>query len=608
MSAVIPDADTRTEYDPRVAATTMCEAFQHTAAVEPDAIALRSSDSKLELTWAQYAGRVRTLAAGLASVGLGRGDTVALLIGNRPEFHLIDTASFHLGAIPFSIYNTSSPEQIAHLMDNAANRVIVAESSYLDRILVARGDAAEPSTIVLLDGTGEGTITLDELERRGAVNDGFDFDAAWRAVEPEDVLTLIYTSGTTGPPKGVELTHANLLADCRATAAVLPVRRGARTTSYLPHAHIADRWASHYNSIVYGIQVTTVADPRTVAGVVASLKPTIWGAVPRVVEKIKAALEAAVAADSDESRRTATEGAIATGIEVARLREAGEPIPEELAARHAAAEEHVLSKLRAKLGLDEAEWIIVGAAPLTRSVYEFLAGIGLPVTELFGMSECACCVSTVLPAEAKFGAVGRALPGIEVALADDGELLVRGATIMRGYRNDPERTAETLDSDGYLHTGDIATIDEAGYIRIVDRKKELIISAGGKNMSPANIESELKAGSPLIGQAATIGDGRPYNVALIVLDPDAAGAEARRLGLEGAPVSEIAAHPAVREAVQAGVARANERLSRVEQVKRFELLGDEWLPGGDELTPTMKLKRKPIAAKYAAVIEQLYSS
>jgi long-chain acyl-CoA synthetase len=268
----------------------------------------------------------------------------------------------------------------------------------------------------------------------------------------------------------------------------------------------------------------------------------------------------------------------------------------------------VLSKLRAKLGLDEAEWIIVGAAPLTRAVYEFLAGIGLPVTELFGMSECSCCVSTVPPAEAKLGAVGRALPGIEVKLADDGELLVRGPTIMRGYRGNSEQTAEAIDSDGYLHTGDIATIDEAAYIRIVDRKKELIISAGGKNMSPANIESELKAGSPLIGQAVTIGDGRPYNVALIVLDPDAAGAEARRLGLQGASVSEIAAHPAVRDSLQAGVARANERLSRVEQVKRFELLGDEWVPGGDELTPTMKLKRKPIAEKYAGVIEQLYSS
>jgi long-chain acyl-CoA synthetase len=318
MSGVIPDAHASTEYDPRVAATTMCEAFQHTAAVEPDAIALRSSDGAVELSWAQYAERVRTLAARLASLGLGRGDTVALLMGNRPEFHLVDTASFHLGAITFSIYNTSSPEQIAHVMGNATNRVIVAESAYLDRILAARGDGSEPAAIVLLDGIAEGAVTFDELVQRGAANDGFDFDAAWRAVEPKDVLTLIYTSGTTGPPKGVELTHANLLADCQATAAVLPVRRGARITSYLPHAHIADRWASHYNSIVYGVQVTTVADPRAVASVLPSLKPTIWSAVPRVVEKIKAALEAAVAADPDESRRGATQGAIATGIEVAR--------------------------------------------------------------------------------------------------------------------------------------------------------------------------------------------------------------------------------------------------------------------------------------------------
>jgi long-subunit acyl-CoA synthetase (AMP-forming) len=421
------------------------------------------------------------------------------------------------------------------------------------------------------------------------------------------VLTLIYTSGTTGAPKGVEITHANMLAHCRAVAAVLPVRRGARITSYLPSAHIADRWASHYNSAVYGIQVTCVADAREVAKVLPELKPTIWGAVPRVVEKLKAALAAAIGNDPDEARRTATRQAIETGIEKIRREQAGEPVSDELAEAYRRADEQVLSKLRARLGLDEAEWLLVGAAPLSRDVHEFLLGIGLPVAELYGMSECSCCVTASHPSEARIGSVGRALPGVELALADDGELLARGPTVMRGYRNEPEKTAEAIDPDGWLHTGDIATIDDDGHVRIVDRKKELIINAAGKNMSPANIEGELKSASPLIGQAAVIGDARPYNVALIVLDPDAAAARARSQGRADGSVAVLTDDAGVRTEIDQAIASANERLARVEQIKRYELLAEEWQPGGDELTPTMKLKRKPIAEKYGEVIERLYA-
>lgn len=589
-----------------VHASTLCEAFQLTAAVEPAEIALRSADGSLEITWAQYADRVRRIAAGLHTLGVRRGDTVAMLLANRPEFHLLDTASFHLGAVPFSIYNTSSAEQIAHILDNAASRVLIVEAKYLDRVRTARGGREQPSVIVLLDGEAEGCLTLTELEARGAAADEFDFDGTWRAVSAEDVLTLIYTSGTTGPSKGVELTHANMLAECRAMAAVLPVRRGATITSYLPHAHAADRWASHYNSIVYGIQVTCVAEATQVPAVLGQLHPTIWGAVPRVVEKLKAALEAAVAADPDTARREAVQGAIALGVDRVRHLQAGAPVPEELEERYRAVDATVLAGLRAKLGLDRVEWLIVGAAALPRHVQEFLMGIGLPVTELYGMSECSCCVTTCPPAEAKIGSVGKVLPGLEARLAEDGELLIRGPVTMRGYRNEPEKTRETLDADGWIHTGDVAEIDAEGYVRIVDRKKELIINAGGKNMSPLAIEAALKLGSPLIGQAAVIGDGRPYNVALLVLDPDAVRVFATTYGLAADDLAALAAAPAVVAEVSAGVERANERLSRVEQIKRFRLLGDEWLPGGDELTPTMKLKRRPIAEKYTAVIDELY--
>ena len=586
--------------------TTLCEAFQATAARDPEAIALRNADDSVQLTWGQYAERVRRIAAGLASLGVGRGDTVALMLTNRPEFHLVDTAIVHLGATPFSVYNTSSPEQIAYLFSNAENRVVVAETAFLDVVRTARGDSEQPEFVVCIDGARSDAISLSDLEERGA--DDFDFDAAWRAVEPGDVATLIYTSGTTGPPKGVELTHANLLAECHAVASVLPIEPGDTITSYLPSAHIADRWSSHYNSMVFGIQIISVADPRAVAGVLPRVKPTLWGAVPRVVEKIKAALDAAVAADPDEARRTAIQGAIATGIEKVRLEQAGEPVPDELAARHAAMEEKVLSGLRAKLGLDQAKWIVVGAAPLARDVQEFLLGIGLPVTEVFGMSEASCVVTTTSPEDARIGSVGRALPGVEVSVADDGELLVRGPLVMRGYRGRAEATAEAIDAEGWLHTGDIGSVDGDGYVQIVDRKKELIINAAGKNMSPANIENALKSASPLIGQAVCIGEARPYNVALIVLDPDAAAAYARANDLGDESIAGVAAQDAVRDAIAAAVERANATLARVEQIKRFTLLGEEWLPAGDELTPTMKLKRKPIAAKYEAEIEALYEA
>ena len=586
-------------------ATTMCEAFQAVAAAYPDQKALRSADGAVELTFQEYAARVRGIAAGLAALGVGRGDTVALMLTNRPEFHLVDSAAIHLGATPFSVYNTSTPDQIAYLFDNAGNDVVVVERQFADGVLAARGDRTRPSHVVCIDGDAEGAISLEELEAGGAPD--FDFDAAWRAVRPGDVLTLIYTSGTTGPPKGVELTHANMLAQCRSVGKVLPIRPGARITSYLPSAHIADRWSSHYNQMLYGVEITSVPDPRAIAGVLGDVRPTIWGAVPRVMEKIKAALEAGLAAEPDEQRRAAVLGAIGVARQKVRLEQAGEPVPAELAEGVARADEMVLSKLRAKLGLEQAEWIIIGAAPLSREVYEFLLALGLPVTELYGMSEASCCLTVSPPAEARIGTVGRPLECIELKVADDGELLVRGDTIMRGYRKQPEKTAEAFDADGWLRTGDIVEIDD-GYVRIVDRKKELIINAGGKNMSPANIEQELKSANPLIGQAAVIGDARPYNVALLVLDPDMAAAKAKALDLEDTSVAAVALDERVREEIEAGVKAANERLARVEQIKKYELLSEEWLPGRDELTPTMKLKRKPIAEKYAATIEGLYAS
>jgi long-chain acyl-CoA synthetase len=549
-------------------AATVCEAFQITAAERPDSVALRTPGGGIEISWADYAQRVRRIAGGLAALGIGRGDTVGLMMTNRPEFNLVDTAVMHLGATAFSIYNTSPPDQISYLFSNADNRVVVCERQFLGAIRAA--DAPLVEHVVVIDDDVDGAIRLTDLE--AARPDDFDFERAWRAVTPEDVLTLIYTSGTTGPPKGVQLTHACILAENRGFAAVMPFPVFGRFTSYLPSAHIGDRGITHYYaSIMFGATITAIADIRQVVGVLPEVRPSAWGAVPRIWEKIKAALEAKGIAD-----------------------------PSILA-------EEVKAGVRELLGLHEAQWLISAAAPIPTQVLEYFHALGLPICEAWGMSELSC-FATMTPADdIRIGTVGKAIPGVELKLLDDGELLVRGPIVMKGYRKDPEKTEQTIDADGWLHTGDVATIDEDGYVTIVDRKKELIINAAGKNMSPANIEQKLKSSSSLIGQAICVGDMRPYNVALIVLDPDVSEQWAEQNNLPDASAAMLAQDPGVRAEVTRGVEAANAQLSRVEQIKRFTILPADWEPGGEELTPTMKLKRKPIHAKYTSEIDALYA-
>jgi long-subunit acyl-CoA synthetase (AMP-forming) len=344
-----------------------------------------------------------------------------------------------------------------------------------------------------------------------------------------------------------------------------------------------------------------------VVAVLPEVRPTYWGSVPRIWEKIKTALDGQMETDPDEARRQALRWAVDTGLRKVRAEQAGEAVSPELAAEHAKADALVLSKIREKLGLDQAEWLAVGAAPTPREVLEFFAALGLPLCEVWGMSELSGIATATPPGRIRIGTVGQGLPGMEFAVADDGELLCRGPLVMKGYRRDPKKTAETIGADGWLATGDVAVIDDDGYISIVDRKKELIINAAGKNMSPANIESRLKSASPLIGQAVCVGDGRPYNVALLVLDPDGAAAYGAEHGLADVSAKALADDDGVRKAVAVAVEEANSHLSRVEQIKRFTVLPVDWEPGGDELTPTMKLKRKPIAEKYAVEIEALYS-
>ncbi len=435
-----------------------------------------------------------------------------------------------------------------------------------------------------------------------------DFDPADSVaqLEPDDLLTLIYTSGTTGPPKGVQLTHRNLLFGVATADEMIEFPEGGRVISWLPAAHVAERNAHYYLPVARGLSVTICPDPRRIAEFLPKVRPSWFFAVPRIFEKLKSGLEAMLAGLPDEQRAGVQKGLDAS-LEKVRLEQAGEEVPEEVAEAAEAADQQMFSELRKQLGLDEAISVNVGAAPTPREVLEFFHAIGIPVAELWGMSETCGVGACNPPDRVKLGTVGPPTPGIELRLDEDGEVLIKADCVMPGYRNLPEKNEEAFTEDGWLRTGDIGEFDEDGYLKIVDRKKELIINAAGKNMSPANIEAHLKTASPLIGQAVAIGNGRPYNVALVTLDSDYAPVWAQQNGLEGNSIAELAEDEKLREAIQSAVDEANAKMARVEQIKKFTILPEPWEPGGEELTPTMKLKRKPIDEKYAEEIEALYS-
>jgi long-chain acyl-CoA synthetase len=586
-----------------VDAATIAEAFRITARQREDEVAVRTKGDEVSWTWGELRERVDRLAGGLHGLGLRKGDTIALMLGNRPEFHQADLAAMMVGATPFSIYMTYAPNQIEYVVSDAGARILITEQQFLDNVLEARKSLPGLEHVIVVDGEAQDGVTL-ALD--AVTGDDFDVEASIAQLGPEDVLTLIYTSGTTGPPKGVELAHRNLLSAVSGIEEIVEFPEGARVISWLPNAHIAERAAHHYLPIVFGFQVTCCPNPREIVSFLPEVRPHWFFAVPRIWEKLKSGLEAMVAGQPEEQREKA-QAALAAARQKVQLEQAGEPVPEALAAAVAQADAEMFSGLRTMLGLDQVVAINVGAAPTPTPVLEFFHAIGLPLAELWGMSE-TCGGGAVNPPNAiKIGTVGPATPGCELKLADDGELLIRGGLVMLGYRGLPDKTAETIDADGWLATGDIAQIDEDGYVKIVDRKKEIIINAAGKNMSPANIEATLKSASPLIGNAVCIGDAKPYNTALIVLDSDFAPAWAAQNGLEGTSLEDLAHEDAIRAAVQAGVDEANAKLARVEQIKKFIIVEGDWLPGGDELTPTMKLKRKPIAEKYGPAIDDLYA-
>ena len=597
----------KADLDQRVEGQTICSRFLDTVAAHGDLVALRSKeddDRWRSWTYDEYADRVARAAAGLSALGVGPGDRVVLMMRNIPEFHVVDLAVAFLGATSISIYNSSPPEQVAYLVGHCQAKVaIVEDGEFLERFQSVRDELPKLERLVLmsnplgLDSPGaiDGAAVLEG-------HDSIDLHAALDDVTPEMLATVIYTSGTTGPPKGVMLSHYNVVWTAEGYLDLLDIDpSGFRVVSYLPMAHIAERMASHYLGIVGGFEVTTCPDPTEVAAYAREVRPqTIFG-VPRVWEKIHAGVEAALGADPAAKARF--DGAVAKAAPLAERRTWDEATPEDEATL-AALDEAAFAGVREKVGLDAAEFVVTGAAPVPPELITWYRAVGIPMSEIYGLSESTGPM-TWAPRQVKAGSVGVAFPGCEVFLADDGEVCCRGGNVFTGYLDDPERTAEALDDDGTLHTGDIGVFDDDGYLRIVDRKKELIITAGGKNISPANLEAAMKTVA-LVGQACTVGDDRPFISALVVPDPEVAPVWAREHGIRFSSFAELTGHPELRAAIEEGIAEAMGRFSQAERVRKVAVLDEEWLPDGEELTPTSKLKRRSILAKYAAEIDQLY--
>ena len=586
-------------------ATSLCEVFQSTAKRVPNRVALRTLDDNVSITWGEYADRVRRIAGGLATLAVEQGSTVALMLENRPEFHLLDTAVLHLGATTLSVYNTLPAEDVAWILADAGVRVIATERKLLPTVLAAREAGRNIETVILVDGpVDEASRVISLADVESYEPHGFDFEAGWRAVAGESIATLIYTSGTTGPPKGVELSHRAILGTVEAIDRRYGTHDGARVVSMLPMAHMGERQFSHYWGMAFGFTNTPCPDIRDVPRYYAAVQPHYIVTPPRLFEKFRAAIEAKITAEPDPARKTALE----KGLDAARrqvLAETSGGAPEDVAARAEEFHAGLGRELLVDLGLGNVELAITGSSPVREDLLQFWHALGLPIVNSWGMTELGGIVAFSKPGD-ELGTCGQPMQGLELRLLEDGEILARSPFMMSGYRNQPEKTREAIDEEGWLHTGDIGVLDAAGNLRIVDRKKELIINASGKNMSPANIEAKIKDAHPMIGNACVIGDDRPYNVALITLDPEAAPAIAREIGLEGKSTASLAADPMILRIVSEAIAHANERMSRVEQIKRFRLLGVDWAAAGDELTPTMKLKRRQIAMKYAAEIQALY--
>jgi long-chain acyl-CoA synthetase len=552
------------------------------------------------LSWAEANERVEGYANGLLALGVRKGDAFSILGSSRVQWALFDFALGSIGAIAAPIYANSSAKDTGYILDHSESIGVLCEDE-TQRAKVDEVRAAVPRLEHVLT-----YADLDDLAARGrvyAAEQPNALDEARAAIEENDLFTYIYTSGTTGPPKGCMISHLNYYAMV-AVVDDLPSFTGPEDTMllYLPLAHNFGR-LMHLSGAYVGYAIAFLPDPLQAAAALPAVRPTVFPSVPRVYEKV----HTAVVAKFDEAtgvRRKLIDWALDVGRRVSALRRAGKPVPRGLAAQFQIADRLVYAKVKDRLG-GRLRLAISGGAPLSAEIAEFFHAIDILLVEGYGLTECTTAASTNTHEAYRFGTVGRPLPGTEVKLAEDGELLIRSQTVFQGYYKDPEATAEVLGADGWLRTGDIAEIDADGFIKITDRKKDIIVTAGGKNVAPQNLENDLKA-SKYISQAMVVGDRQPYIAALITLDPDALPAWATERGLP-IELERLAGEEQVRELIQGVVDAVNADRSRYEQIKRFTILPRDFTMDDDELTPTLKLKRRVVKTHFGGELEELYA-
>ncbi|GAA4220507.1 long-chain acyl-CoA synthetase [Streptosporangium album] len=593
---------------------TVCARVKEAAEQNPDAPAYSDpvDGGWVTLTYAEARQRVLEIAAGFVALGLEPGEAVALMMVNRSEHVLADLGAVHAGGVSCSVYSTFAPDQVAFVAGDVGARIVVlggpAELARWEPVL---DGLPEIRRIVMLEGapSGERFLSWEDflaLGRERLASDPASIDARWQAVTADDPLTVLYTSGTTGNPKGVPLTHTNVFFEVVSTSRMVALPEGGTQISYLTYAHIAERVLSLYLPLFKFSHTYFCTDLAQLGATLGQVRPVLFFGVPRVWEKMAARLQALLSTQSAEQQEN-VRNAMTAGLAYVEATQYGRTPAAEVRAAYEQADSALLSVIRSMIGFDNATWLASAAAPMPLEVQRFFAGLGMRVLDVYGMTETTGAFTANAPDRYKLGTVGQAGPGVEVRIAEDGEIVTRSPANARGYLNRPEATADLLDEDGWLHTGDVGSIDDDGFVSIVDRKKELIITSGGENISPANIENHLKE-HPLIGQALAYGDGRPYPVAVLTLDGEVAPGWAQGRGIEFTTLAELAEHPDVLKTVEVAITAANEKLARVQQVKRWRLLPVEWTAETEELTPSLKLKRRVIHAKYAGVIDEMYGS
>ncbi|MGH9085709.1 MAG: AMP-dependent synthetase/ligase [Acidimicrobiales bacterium] len=569
------------------------------------------------LTWREYGEAVNEIAAGLIALGVDPGDRVGILATNQVRWHEADVGVLSAGAASVPAYPTSASGQVAYVLAHSGSRLcFVADRDQLAKVLLRRHELPALEHVIVLDGIPDGlddgfVMQLDGLRDLGRgllTQEPFAVRERASRIASDAIATIVYTSGTTGPPKGAMLTHDNLRATIEAITAVVPIGPDDRFLSFLPLSHIAERTVSHFGQIVSGGETWFARSLSTIADDLRACRPTVFFAVPRVWEKLQGAILGEVADMAGAPRRLADSY---LALAAARQADAGPGAPSfGRRARHRlgywALDRVVGAKIRAQTGLDQARILVSGAAPIEPDLLRWFAGIGMPVAEVYGQTEDCGPTSLNPPGAIRIGSVGLPLPGVGVRIAADGEILVKGPTVCPGYFNDPQRTRELIDDDGWMHSGDLGRVDADGYLYVTGRKKDLIITSSGKNIAPQLIETRLQS-EPLVSQAVVIGDGRSYLTALLGLEGEAVARWASQLG-KIADFEALVADPDLREEITAYVDRVNALHAPIEQIKAWRIIPNELTVAAGELTPTLKVRRNVVSERYAALIDELYAT